>query len=230
MVTSLMASGLHAHLSRRVVGRLLTMPVSSSSSLSVSSSDGFLSRHSKQQTPDVNSNNFRLDLIKSTGLAQLHNQTQDLISRTREPLFLKVHGDEDAERISIPQKQEAARLESTIVEALAVYSSKHDTFSIRGDCIDILGVEVSPDLKMARVYWCLPHSLDIRGLPHEKLEQVVRKMQERLQEKGGKIQALVHTRLRAYYPPKLQWVAAEHVSKDLKRGVSLEKGRKKWKS
>jgi ribosome-binding factor A len=130
---------------------------------------------------------------------------------------------------SIPQKQEAARLESTIVEALALYSSKHDTFSIKGDCIEVLGVEVSADLKIARVYWCLPYSLDIRELPHETLTLILRRMQDILDEKGGKIQALVHTRLRAYYPPKLQWVAAEHVSRDLKRGVSLEMGKKKRK-
>lgn len=93
----------------------------------------------------------------------------------------------------------------------------------------MLGVEVSPDLKIAKVYWCLPYSLDIRKLPHETLEQLVRMMQQMLDEKGGKIQALVHSRLRAYYPPRLQWVAAEHVSRDLKRAVSLEKGKKKWK-
>ena len=162
-------------------------------------------------------------------MSQLHNQTQDLISRTREPLVFHNNDEEDVRPQTIPQKQEAARLESTIEEALAVYASKHDTFSIRGDCIEILGVEVSPDLKIARVYWCLPYSLDIRKLPHEKLEEVVKRMQNILDEKGGKIQALVHTRLRAYYPPKLQWVAAEHVSRDMKRGVSLEKGRKKWK-
>jgi hypothetical protein len=61
------------------------------------------------------------------------------------------------------------------------------------------------------------------------LEQVVTRMQQILDEHGKKIQALVHSRLRAYYPPKLQWVAAEHVSKDLKRGVSIEKGKRKWK-
>lgn len=175
------------------------------------------------------SGNFRLDVIKSAGLSQLHNQTQDLISRTREPLVLNEQDFEQIKEPSIPQKQEAARLEPVIIEALALYSSRHDTFCIRGDCIDILGVEVSPDLKMARVYWCLPYSLDIGKLPHQKLEQVVTRMQQILDEHGKKIQALVHSRLRAYYPPKLQWVAAEHVSKDLKRGVSIEKGKRKWK-
>ncbi|KAL3789517.1 hypothetical protein ACHAWO_004235 [Cyclotella atomus] len=205
------------------------MSYSSSSPAQQSAIEDFNSRHSQRHTPDVSSKSFRLDIIKSAGLSQLHNQTQDLISRTREPLIFHDQEDGEEKPESIPQKQEAARLESTIVEALAVYSSKHDTFSIRGDCIEVLGVEVSADLKMARVYWCLPYSLDIGELPHETLTLIVRRMQEILEAKGGKIQALVHTRLRAYYPPKLQWVAAEHVSRDLKRGVSLEKGRKKWK-
>eukprot|EP00804_Cyclotella_cryptica_P023971 CCRYP_010063-RA/>CCRYP_010063-RA protein AED:0.46 eAED:0.46 QI:0/-1/0/1/-1/1/1/0/227 len=189
----------------------------------------FFSSVSQSSQSDASYKNVRLELIKSSGLAQLHNQTQDLISRTREPLLISDHDREHPKQPSIPQIQEAARLESVLVEALAVYSSKHDTFSIRGDCIDILGVEVSPDLRIARVYWCLPYSLDIRKLPHEKLEQLVRRMQQILDEKAGKIQALVHSRLRAYYPPRLQWVAAEHVSRDLKRAVSLEKGKKKWK-
>ena len=73
----------------------------------------------------------------------------------------------------------------------------------------------------------LPLSLDLHKIPQSKLEQLVRKMQKILDDKGGKIQGLVHTRLRAYYPPRIIWVAAEHISKDLKRGVSLEK--KKWR-
>lgn len=174
--------------------------------------------------------NIRLEALKSVGMTQLHNQTQDLISRTRQPLFekhrLDAHGNE---RQSVAQLQESTRLESAIIDALAFYSTKHTTFSIKGQCIDVLGVEVSPDLKHARAYWCLPHGLDLHALPQSKLEQVVRKMQQILDERGGKIQALVHTRLRAYYPPKIKWVASQHVSKDLKRGVSLETGRKRWR-
>lgn len=213
-MTSRLLAGLWTRLPRASVHRLLVKSISTSSPIC---------------EPDTQTTNFRLEVIKSAGLSQLHNQTQDLISRTRTPLNFHDGDEEEDKPISIPQKQEAARLESTITEALALYSSKHDTFSIRGDCIDILGVEVSPDLKMARVYWCLPYSLDIGELPHDKLELIVKRMQSILDEKGGKIQALVHTRLRAYYPPKLQWVAAEHVQRDLKRGVSLEKGKKKWK-
>mmetsp|Transcript_446 Transcript_446/g.990 ORF Transcript_446/g.990 Transcript_446/m.990 type:complete len:238 (-) Transcript_446:167-880(-) len=186
--------------------------------------------HLEQQPSQLPTKNIRLEAIKSVGITQLHNHTQDLISRTRQPLFeenqLDAHGQQ---RQSIAQIQEANRLESALIEAFAFYSSKHTTFSIGGQCIDVLGVEVSPDLKNARAYWCLPHSIDLHTLPHAKLEQLVKKVQQILDEKGGKIQALVHTRLRAYYPPKIKWVASEHVSKDMKRGVSLEGGKKrKW--
>ena len=213
---------IHSRFSREVVRRLISRPFSSAP-------EDLYEQSQRPSNVHVSSKNYRLDIIKSAGLAQLHNQTQDLISRTREPLLFNDRDEDGVKPVSIPQKQEAARLESTIVEALAAYSSKHDTFSIRGDCIDVLGVEVSPDLKVARVYWCLPYSLDIQKLPNDKLEQVVKKMQDILDEKGRRLQALVHSRLRAYYPPKLQWVAAEHVSRDMKRGVSLEKGKKKWK-
>jgi ribosome-binding factor A len=157
-----------------------------------------------QQQPSQLTQNIRLEAVKSVGLTQLHNHTQDLISRTRQPLFeenlLDVHGHK---RPSIAQIQEANRLESSIIDALEFYSSKQTTFSVRGQCIDLLGVEVSSDLKHAKAYWCLPRSLDLHTLPDSKLEQLVARMQQRLDERGGKIQALVHTRLRAYYPPKI---------------------------
>ncbi|KAL7490658.1 hypothetical protein ACHAWT_000211 [Skeletonema menzelii] len=181
----------------------------------------------EQQSPHIN---IRLEAIKSAGMTQLHNQTQDIISRTRQPLFedvdlVDIYGNK---KPSIAQIQEATRIESAVHDALATYASRYDTFNVKGQVIDVLGVEISPDLKQARVYWCLPRVLDLKGLPSSKLEQVVRRMQKILEERGGKIQGIVHSRLRAYYPPKLKWVAAEHVSKDLKRGVSLEKGNKKW--
>ena len=186
-----------------------------------------ISLSSEQQSPHIN---IRLEAIKSAGMTQLHNQTQDIISRTRQPLFedvdlVDIYGNK---KPSIAQIQEAARIESAVHDALASYASRYDTFNIKGQVIDVLGVEISPDLKQARVYWCLPRVLDLTGFPSSKLEQVVKRMQKILDERGGKIQGIVHSRLRAYYPPKLKWVAAEHVSKDLKRGVSLDKRNKKW--
>ncbi|KAL7532645.1 hypothetical protein ACHAWF_004198 [Thalassiosira exigua] len=195
----------------------------------LSSSSHLMAKDAQRQPQYEKHQNSRLDAIKAVGMTQLHSHTQDLISRTKQPLFEEdltdVHGHKQP---SIAQIQEANRLESSIIDALAFYSTKQTTFSVRGESIDVLGVEVSPDLKHARAYWCLPHSLDLRSLPHSKLEQLVKKMQHRLDERGGKIQALVHTRLRAYYPPKIKWVPAEHISRDLRRGVSLESGKRKW--
>jgi len=61
------------------------------------------------------------------------------------------------------------------------------------------------------------------------LTQLVKRMQKILDERGGRIQGLVHTRLRAYYPPKITFVAAEHVSRDLKRVVSVDDRKRKWR-
>lgn len=187
----------------------------------------------EQQHQLYSDKNIRMEAIKSVGITQLHNATQDLILRTRQPLFeenlIDAHG---RKKQSIAQIQEANRLESAIIDALAFYSSKHDTFSVGGQCIDVLGVEVAADLKVAKAYWCLPRSLDLHKIPQHKLEQLVRKVQTILDERGGKIQGLVYTRLRSCYPPRISWVAAEHVSKDLQRGVSLlpdGKRRKKWR-
>ena len=175
--------------------------------------------HEQQPSQQVfPTKNVRLEAIKSVGITQLHNTTQDLIARTRQPLFeenpLDAHGQK---KQSIAQIQESNRLEKAIIDAVAHYSSKHNTFLVGGQCIDVLGVEVSHDLKQAKAYWCLPRSLDLHNIPQPKLELLVKKVQKRLDERGGKIQGLVHTKLRAYYPPRIVWVAAEHVSKDLKR-------------
>lgn len=197
----------------------------SSSASDVGSGHNIIQEEEQHSPPSIN---IRLEAIKSAGMTQLHNQTQDLISRTKQPLFKDVglFDEYGNKKQSIAQIQEAARIEGAVHEALASYSSRYDTFNIKGQVIDVLGVEISPDLKQARVYWCLPRVLDLKRLSSSKLEQVVMKMQQILDERGGKIQGIVHSRLRAYYPPKLKWVAAEHVSKDLKRAVALEKGKK----
>lgn len=187
---------------------------------------------SEKQAPQrqLPTKNIRLEAIKSAGITQLHNQTQDIIARTRQPLFEETPVDDQGrKRQSIAQIQEGNRLEAALVDAFAHHSSKHDTFNVGGQCVEILGVEVSPDLKQARAYWCLPRSLDLNAIPVDKLTQLVKRMQKILDERGGRIQGLVHTRLRAYYPPKITFVAAEHVSRDLKRVVSVDDRKRKWR-
>lgn len=48
-----------------------------------------------------------------------------------------------------------------------------------------------------------------------------------LDEKGKVLQGVVHGKLRGYYPPRLKFVAAEHVRRDGRGGVSLG-DRGKW--
>ena len=108
-------------------------------------------QHQQQQYP---TKNIRLEAIKSVGMTQLHNTTQDLISRTRQPLFEESLVDAQGQKKkSIAQIQEGNRLESAIIDALAHYSSKYNTFLVGGQCIDLLGVEVSPDLKQCKAFW-----------------------------------------------------------------------------
>ncbi|KAL3794804.1 hypothetical protein ACHAW5_005225 [Stephanodiscus triporus] len=163
-------------------------------------------------TPPPPKRNIKLEAIKSVGITQLHNHTQDIIARASRPLFeddpVDAHGHK---RQSIAQIQEATRMESALIDALAHYSSRQSTFSVGGQCIEVLGVEVSADLKQARAFWCLPRSLDLHTIPDSKIQQLIIRMQQILDERGGKIQGLVHARLRAYHPPKIIFVAAEHV-------------------
>jgi ribosome-binding factor A len=188
---------------------LSTLP---SPSLSEEEQHHIRSHHEIHASPTPPKRNIKLEAIKSVGITQLHNHTQDIIARARQPLFeddpVDAHGHK---RQSIAQIQEATRMESALIDALAHYSSRQSTFSVGGQCIEVLGVEVSADLKQARAFWCLPRSLDLHTIPDSKIQQLIIRMQQILDERGGKIQGLVHARLRAYHPPKIIFVAAEHV-------------------
>lgn len=194
--------------------------ISPSSSLSSSSSS---SSSPIENNEPSSKKNIKLEAIKSVGITQLVNHTQDLITRARQPLFEDDPVDENGHtKQSIAQIQESTRMESAILDALSHYSSRHNTFSVGGQCIEVLGVEVTPDLKTAKTYWCLPRSLDLHAIPDIKIKALITRMQQQLTEQGGKIQGLAHARLRAYHPPKIVWVPAEHVSKDLMRGASFD--------
>ncbi|KAL9179798.1 hypothetical protein ACHAXT_007768 [Thalassiosira profunda] len=184
--------------------------------------------HLLELAPPLPAKNLRLEAIKSVGLTQLVHATQDLVARTRQPLFDDVELDaRGRKRPSIAQTQKEIRLESALNEALEAYSAKQHTFSVAGQCIEILGVEVSADLRSAKAIWCLPRGIELRNLSQSKLEDLLQKMQQRLEERGGKVKAMVNARLRAHYPPRITWVPAEHVSKDFGRSVSIDVGKKR---
>lgn len=136
-------------------------------------------------------------------MSHLEATTREVAAKTRQPLF---HSDDDD--LPLPEQlSEGNRIFEHLNEVLEQFSQKDKTFCIKGDPIVILDVEVSPDLKHARVYWALPYGLV--GLPNKVTEEITSRMQNILVKRGGKLQALVHTRLRHYYPPRLRFVPAK---------------------
>lgn len=147
--------------------------------------------------------NEALAQIKALGMPHLEATAQEVAAKTREPLFVPEH-----EMGPTPdQLAEASRVYAVLSNVLETFSSRDSTFSIRGEPIVIMEVEVSRDLKQARVYWTLPFS--VMELPDNALDEVSRRMQDILERKGGKLQRLVHAVLSSYYAPKLRFVPSE---------------------
>jgi len=119
------------------------------------------------------------------------------------PLFVTEAGSGPTAR----QIKEASRIHQVLDEAIEQYSKKDATFTIRGDPIMILDVEVSQDLRHARAYWTLPFTLI--DLPGGMRTEMKRRMQTILEKRGGALQAMVHSKLRFYYPPRVRFVPAE---------------------
>lgn len=153
-----------------------------------------------QQDRPIPIRNEALAHVKALGMPHLEATTQEVINKTRQPLFIP-----ESEMGPTPdQLAEAHRIYMVLSQVLENVSQRDSTFSIKGEPIVIMEVEVSKDLKQARVYWTLPFS--VMQYPKDVVSKVSDKMQEILQRKGGKLQRLVHAQLRSYYPPKIRFV------------------------
>jgi len=147
--------------------------------------------------------NFRLESVKAVGISHLEQTAKDASVKASKPLFVS----EEDEGPTAKQIKEANRIHKVLEEAIDSYSKREATFSIRGDPIMILDVEVSKDLRHARCYWTLPFTM--LELPDNVRVEVKKRMQTILEKRGGRLQALVHSELRFYYPPRLRFVPAE---------------------
>ncbi len=191
-----------------------TLPQPSSISAAVASEVRFLSTHRKNE-------NVALQSVIRQGLESLQSATSEIQSKAKRRLFIT---DEDTGP-SIEQIQESIRLQHLVEDAVEAYTLKRGSmFCIMDEPISIIDVEVSEDLRHARVYWSLPFSFLIKdGIPAELRKKVMDKMQKILETRGGPIQGMVHQKLRHYYrPPTIRWVQAEtemlrKVMKDLMR-------------
>ena len=188
--------------------------------------------HANEQPPDTNTNkqiqNLALQSIKEQGLKILKSTTIQIQSKTQRRLLLS-HEDTGP---TPDQLREAHRLKLLVEDAIEEYTSrKGDMFCSGpgGEPIAIIDVEVTQDLRQARVFWSLPFSLllmDVdrirsgsgsgsgsRGMFRDGQEmrmQAAKRMQMILEEKGGVLQGLVHRKLRRYFrPPKIRFVMAE---------------------
>jgi ribosome-binding factor A len=152
-------------------------------------------------------NNPGLHSVKEQGIKILQSLTADIQSKTKRRLLLV---DEDTGPTST-QLREAVRLKSLTEDALEQYTShKGSLFCIMNEPIAIIDVEITEDLRQARVYWSLPYGVLLMDTKREARVKAVKRMQIILEERGGVLQGLVHAKLRSYYrPPKIRFVPAE---------------------
>jgi ribosome-binding factor A len=143
--------------------------------------------------------NLNLKQVITQGMPYLEASAKDVFQNTREPLLNKHVGP------SPGQLSEASRLFEVVTDVVDTIADKTGEFCIQGSPIVVLDVEVSPDCKQARIFWCLP--LHLCDLDEDNAEKVTQRMQQVLDKRGGsKIQSHVFGRLRFYYPPKLRFV------------------------
>uniref|UniRef100_A0A6S8Z366 Ribosome-binding factor A n=1 Tax=Chaetoceros debilis TaxID=122233 RepID=A0A6S8Z366_9STRA len=147
--------------------------------------------------------------VKEMGLDFLQSSTLDIQKRTQQRLLLE---DEDTGPTDV-QLEEAARLRDYVEEAVYTYTATKgkSTFCILDEPVHIVDVEITEDLRQARIYWSLPFSvLLMDNVPRTIREKAVKKMQGILEAKGGPIQGMVHRKMKMYFrPPILRWVPAE---------------------
>ena len=150
--------------------------------------------------------NPNLKQVIAQGMPYLEASTLDMLQNCgRESLF-----DEDRNGPSPRQLSEAQRILETVTEVvdLLVDTNKGGgaLLCVQNFPIVILDVEVSPDCKQARVFWCLP--LHLCDMSPDKEAVVLDRMQNTvMQGRGGRsIQSGVFSKLRFYYPPKLKFV------------------------
>ena len=150
--------------------------------------------------------NAALQQVKAFGLSTLEATTREVAEKTRRSLF---EGKKD--RGPDPnQIREGEMILEMVCNALEEMLRKGDsTFCIRGEPVNFFDCEVNSNMRQAKIFWSLPHSLI--KLPQELKHQVEEKMQYILEQRGSKLQYMVHTKLRHYYPPRLRFVAKRDV-------------------
>jgi len=172
-------------------------------------------------TIDKQPNSAALQSVKEQGIKILKSTTLQIQQKTQRRLLLSAEDTGPAPE----QIKEANRLKLFVEDALEEYTSRHGAlFCFQDEPISIIDVEVTPDLRQARVFWSLPFSFLLEDSFPQKSQRghqyrmdgqemrlkVAKRMQIILENKGGVLQGLVHRKMRRYFrPPKIRFVMAE---------------------
>jgi ribosome-binding factor A len=152
--------------------------------------------------------NPALQSVIDEGLNILQSISSDIQAKTKRRLLLS---DEDTGP-SPDQLREAARIKHFTEDAIELYTSrKGNLFCVMKEPIVIVDVEITKDLRQARVFWSLPYGvLLMDGISAGMRMRSAERMQKVLDERGGVLQGLVHQKMRGYFrPPKIRFVMAE---------------------
>ena len=144
--------------------------------------------------------NNALQQVKMHGLTELEASTREIVEKTRKSLF-------DSTQDSGPdptQIRESEMILKLVCDALEEVVQKGDTtFCLRGEPVNFFDCEVNTNLRQAKIFWSLP--LSLIGIPDEIRAQVEEKMQLIFDQRGSRLQYMVHSKLRHYYPPRLRF-------------------------
>lgn len=211
------------------------MLLSSSAQKEDQEDDGSRLLDGNSKVSSLHPRNKKLAAVIREGLFSLNKSAiyiQESVS-TRRPLFPTNNEEEEEEefdnkpngesqfwgkrRRMAPSSDRQSVQEYTLMtvarECLEEWSRKHPNslFTLHGDPITFVDIEVSKDLKQAVLYWALPDIL----LYHEKLtvdqkDLLMQRLDEQLQAKRAtaQLRRLVYARLSSYYPPKITLKAA----------------------
>jgi hypothetical protein len=149
-----------------------------------------------------------LHSVIDEGLTILKSISSDIQSKTKRRLLLS---DEDTGP-SPEQLRESVRIKQFMEDAIEIFTSrKGNLFCVMKEPIIIVDVEITQDLRQARVFWSLPYGvLLMDGISAETRMRAAERMQRVLDERGGVLQGLVHQKMRGYFrPPKIRFVMAE---------------------
>jgi len=162
---------------------------------------------SSSRKPRINEG---LESVKEQGLKVLESTLSDIQVKTKRRLLIE---DED-NGPTVSQMKEAMTIKRFVEDAVLMYTSQRgNLFCIMDEPIAIIDVEITEDLKHARVFWSLPFGVLLLGddvIKRSTREKLTRRMQIILNERGGVLQGMTHVKMRHYFrPPKIHFVPAE---------------------